>query len=216
MTDLEAVDRLEAFIAQQRPAVSWTPVTDYSLEARRAIEGEHPRLICEVFQPRCILDAGCGPEAHLVRLLRECQPAQQSRLSVWGFDPQLPAPGGYLYRCSFATFADHLPWPIGADLVICREVLEHLPVLKIRQAVATLVELTTCYVYVTTRFHSAADHMLAVADHDDLDPTHISLPTQAFLRLLFVLEGCRRRADLEARIDWQHKGRCLVYEKPAA
>jgi hypothetical protein len=30
---------------------------------------------------------------------------------------------------------------------------------------------------------------------------------------MFVLEGFRRREDLENRIDWMGKGRVLVYEK---
>jgi hypothetical protein len=33
------------------------------------------------------------------------------------------------------------------------------------------------------------------------------------LRLMFVLEGCRSRPDLEARMDWGNKGRVLVLEK---
>jgi hypothetical protein len=32
-------------------------------------------------------------------------------------------------------------------------------------------------------------------------------------RLMFVLEGCRSRPDLEERMDWGHKGRVLVLEK---
>jgi hypothetical protein len=35
------------------------------------------------------------------------------------------------------------------------------------------------------------------------------------LRLMFVLEGFRRREDLENTIDWMGKGRVLVYEKHA-
>ena len=30
---------------------------------------------------------------------------------------------------------------------------------------------------------------------------------------MFVLEGCRSRPDLEARMDWGNKGRVLVLEK---
>ena len=30
---------------------------------------------------------------------------------------------------------------------------------------------------------------------------------------MFVLEGCRSRPDLEARMDWLNKGRVLVMEK---
>ena len=36
---------------------------------------------------------------------------------------------------------------------------------------------------------------------------------QDLLRLLFVLEGFTRRADLEAQLDWKHYGRVLVYER---
>jgi len=46
-----------------------------------------------------------------------------------------------------------------------------------------------------------------------VDPTHITLLNKDFLRLLFVLEGCRVRPDLEQKMDWGHKGRVLVYEK---
>jgi hypothetical protein len=34
-----------------------------------------------------------------------------------------------------------------------------------------------------------------------------------FVRLLIALEGFKRRADLEARMDWMQKGRVLVYER---
>jgi len=47
---------------------------------------------------------------------------------------------------------------------------------------------------------------------DDLDPTHISMLSQPFLRSICVLNGGRRREDLEAKLDHQHKGRVLVYE----
>jgi hypothetical protein len=46
----------------------------------------------------------------------------------------------------------------------------------------------------------------------ETDPTHISLLTQPFLRSLCVLNGGKRRRDLETRLDHQNKGRCLVYE----
>ncbi len=50
-----------------------------------------------------------------------------------------------------------------------------------------------------------------MATSDDLDPTHITMLNQDLLRLLFILEGFKRRADLETAMDWQHKGRVLVY-----
>jgi hypothetical protein len=39
------------------------------------------------------------------------------------------------------------------------------------------------------------------------------LLTKDFLRLLFVLEGFRRRTDLEERMGWGDKNRVLVYER---
>ena len=36
---------------------------NYSLETRRQIEAKNPFLIAEVFQPKKVLDLGCGPGA---------------------------------------------------------------------------------------------------------------------------------------------------------
>jgi hypothetical protein len=99
------------------------------------------------------------------------------------------------------------------DLVICREVLEHLTVLEVKQAVANMVRMTSRFVYVTTRFHPSPADLLDFNQQDDLDPTHITLLNKDLLRLMFLLEGCRSRPDLEARMDWGHKGRVLVLEK---
>ena len=67
------------------------------------------------------------------------------------------------------------------------------------------------YIYVTTRFAKEPTSLLSVDTSDDLDPTHCTMLNQNFLRTLFVLEGCTRRADLEQAMDWQKKGRVLVY-----
>jgi hypothetical protein len=69
------------------------------------------------------------------------------------------------------------------------------------------------YIYVTTRFHPSPSSLLDIADERQVDPTHITLMTNALLRVLFVLEGFRSRPDLERRMDWLNKGRVLVYEK---
>ncbi len=99
------------------------------------------------------------------------------------------------------------------DLVICREVLEHLTVLQVRQAVANMVRMTSKFIYVTTRFHPEPASLLDFTTQFDVDPSHITLLNKDMLRLMFVLEGCRSRADLEARMDWGNKGRVLVLEK---
>jgi hypothetical protein len=99
------------------------------------------------------------------------------------------------------------------DLVICREVLEHLTVLQIRHAVANMVRMTSRFIYVTTRFHPSPASLLDFTTQFDVDPSHITLLNKDMLRLMFVLEGCRSRPDLEARMDWGNKGRVLVLEK---
>lgn len=209
--DDAAVERFEAFVHSQQPAQPWTPVTPYDFESRRIAEGQQPALIKEVFQPQTVLDAGCG-FGYLVRLLRE------QGIDAYGFDlydghQQKPAhcvSGDLLEEdlvCERGGF-------VKADLVICREVLEHLTVRQVAQAVRNLVKLSRRYVYGTTRFNPAPVHLLDVKDHDDLDPTHITLLNRSFLDVLFVLEGCTRRRDLEQAMDWKGYGRTFVYEVP--
>lgn len=210
MTDADALEAFETLLQTQAgPSGPWTPVTDYSFESRKAIEGIHPQLIKDTFQPAFVIDAGCGPDGVLVKLLLELS------VPVLGFDPQIPIKSinpallhGSLTESRFGNDDDD-PF---ADLVICREVLEHLTLRQIRAAVRNLCRMTTRYVYLTTRFSPHPEHLLSVCTRDELDPTHITLLNKEFLRTLFVLEGMRRRADLETAMDWQQKGRVLVYE----
>ena len=102
------------------------------------------------------------------------------------------------------------------DLVICREVLEHLTVLQVRRTVAELCRASSRFVYATTRFHPEPADLLDLTTDFETDPTHVTLLTKGLLRMLFVLEGFARRADLEARLDWGGKGRVLVYERAPA
>ena len=90
--------------------------------------------------------------------------------------------------------------------------LEHLTVLQVKQAVANMVRMTSRYIYVTTRFHPNPESLLDFTTQFDVDPSHITLLNKDMLRLMFVLEGCRSRPDLESRMDWGHKGRVLVLE----
>jgi SAM-dependent methyltransferase len=186
---------------------------NYSLETRRQVEAKNPLLIKEVFQPRLALDLGCGPGA-LMHLLWEIG------VDVEGIDfaessrdlatPQVRD------RITVGQVTDATLKPADAyDLVICREVLEHLTVLQVRQAVANMVRMTSKFIYVTTRFHPSPAGLLDFTTQFDVDPSHITLLNKDMLRLMFILEGCRSRPDLEARMDWGNKGRVLVLEKAA-
>ena len=186
---------------------------NYSLERRREIETRNPALIKEVFQPVKALDLGCGPGA-LMHLLWElgvdCDGIDFSESSRRLATPQVRD------RITVGVVTDPVLKPANAyDLVICREVMEHLTVLQVRRAVANIVRMTSRFVYVTTRFHPSPASLLDFTTQFDVDPTHITLLNKDLLRLVFVLEGCRSRPDLEARMDWGGKGRVLVLEKVA-
>lgn len=197
------LDAFEALVLSQRPASApWAPCTDYSFEGRKKAEGIHPALILETFNPRRVLDVGCGFN-YLARMINDAVEDQ----IAFGADVHNPAAD---YRFDIA--ADEVPY-VGGDLVICREVLEHLTVLQIRRAVTNLCALSERFLYITTRFHQSPVGLLDVATSDDLDPTHISMCNKEFIRMLIVLEGFRRRLDLEAKMDWMGKDRVLIYER---
>jgi SAM-dependent methyltransferase len=183
----------------------------YSLEVRRQIEARNPHLIKDVFQPVKVLDLGCGPGA-LMHLLWEIG------VTADGIDFAESSPGlatpEVRDRIAIGQVTDTTLKPADAyDLVICREVLEHLTVLQVKQAVANMVRMSSRFIYVTTRFHPNPDGLLDFTTQFDVDPSHITLLNKDMLRLMFVLEGCRSRPDLEARMDWGNKGRVLVLEK---
>jgi SAM-dependent methyltransferase len=182
----------------------------YELETRREIEARNPELIKEAFNPTRVLDVGCGP-GFLMQFLHELG------IDVRGVDFSRPgielAPRVVKDLIRIGP-TDPLDEPDGSfDLVICREVVEHLTVLQARRTVAELCRVSSRFVYVTTRFHPNPRNLLDVATDFQTDPTHITLMSKDLLRTLFVLEGYRRRAHLEDVLDWGNKGRVLVYER---
>lgn len=185
----------------------------YDLETRRRIEGRHPQLIKDVFDPRRVLDVGCGPGA-LMYLLDE--------LGVHAdgvdFSPEIRsmAPPEVRNRITIGPVTNSLAERQSYDLVLCREVMEHLTVLQVRQCVQEICRASSRFAYVTTRFHPGPEGLLSFTTQFDVDASHITLLNKDFLRCLFLLEGFRSRPDLEARIDWGGKGRALVYERPGA
>ena len=124
---------------------------NYSLETRRRIEAKNPQLIKDVFQPTRVIDLGCGPGA-LMHLLHEigveADGIDYNEMSLKLATPEVRD------RIAIGDATDASIKEDGSyDLVICREVLEHLTVLEVKKAVANMVRLTSKFVYVTTRFH---------------------------------------------------------------
>lgn len=182
----------------------------YNLETRREIEGRNPHLIKEVFQPDKVLDLGCGPGS-LMHLLHEIG------VDVEGIDfaessRQLATPEVRDRIVTGNTFEPIKP-DNAYDLVISREVMEHLTVFQVKKTVENMVRMTSKFIYVTTRFHPEPASLVDFTTQFDVDPTHITLLNKDMLRLMFVLEGCRSRPDLEARMDWLNRGRVIVMEK---
>lgn len=182
----------------------------YSLENRRKIEAKNPQNIKDVFNPKLVLDIGCGPGA-LMFFLYE--------LGVEGYGIDISssakemAPPEVKSHIVIAPVTEYHDFGLNFDLVICRELLEHLTVLEVRKAVKVLAEYTSKYLYVTTRFHPSPSGLLDVTDDFANDPTHITALNKDFLRTLFVLEGLKSRPDLEEKLDWKKFGRVLVFEK---
>jgi SAM-dependent methyltransferase len=218
----EAVQRFEDRVVAQKPVGAdhydqeyflddWREDANrYDIETRRKIEGRNPALIKEVFEPERVLDMGCGPGA-LMYLLDELA------VDVHGVDyaPETKAiaPEEVRERIKVAPVTDPGVEEQGYDLVVCREVLEHLTVLQVRDTVRQICRASSRFTYTTTRFHPDPEGLLDFTTQFEVDPSHITLLNKEFLRCLFVLEGFKRRPDLEARMDWANKNRVLVYER---
>jgi ubiquinone/menaquinone biosynthesis C-methylase UbiE len=221
----DAVEAFEETVFSQRPltpddydtdyfASGWREAENrYDLETRRRIEARNPELILDVLEPSHVLDVGCGP-GFLMQFLHELGVPVQGV----DFSPASPrlAPPDMRERIRVGP-TDALSEPDRSfDVVICREVMEHLTVLQIRRTVSEICRVSSRYAYVTTRFHPTPVSLLDVTTDFETDPTHITLMTKDLLRMLFVLEGFVQRPDLESRLDWGRKGRVLVYERAAA
>jgi SAM-dependent methyltransferase len=157
-----------------------------------------------------VLDMGCGP-GFLMYFLHEL--GVEADGIDFGADSVPLAPKEVRDRIIVGDVTERHVEAQSYDLVICREVLEHLTVLQVRRTVAEICRASSRFAYVTTRFHPEPATLLDFTTQFDVDPTHITLLAKDMLRLLFVLEGFGRRQDLEERLDWAGKNRVLVYER---
>jgi len=182
----------------------------YQINIRRKIEGKNPLLIKKVFKPKKVLDMGCGPGA-LMYLLNEIG------VNCYGVDPSKDvkkiAPKNIKNKIKLGSTSKNYEKSNSYDLIICREVFEHLTILEIKKAVSELCRISSKFIYLTTRFHSKPISIYDMTTEFEVDPTHITCLNQDLLRLMFILEGYKSRPDLEKKMDWLNKKRVLVYEK---
>lgn len=182
----------------------------YTLASRREIEGKNPNLIKSVLTPKNILDAGCGP-GFLMLMLHELG------VEVSGIDAAPAAVAGVPKEINDKIRLGsvlNLPFQDQEfDVVISREVLEHLTVIEVAKAVREMCRVSSRIVYITTRFARQAESIFDVETEFEADPTHITCMNKSLLRTLLVLEGFKARPDLEIEMDWMQKDRALVYER---
>jgi cytidyltransferase-like protein len=183
---------------------------NYDLETRRTVEGRNPELIKKTFQPKKALDVGCGVGS-LMYLLHElgvsCDGIDFSPFSKKAALPEIRD------RIMIDSVDSTSLQDNSYDLVICREVLEHLTLAQVKKAVENMCRVSSKYIYVTTRFHPRPESLLSITTDFENDPTHITVLNKNFMRMLFILEGFKHRPLLEKKMDWLGKDRVLVYEK---
>ena len=67
------------------------------------------------------------------------------------------------------------------DLVICRDVMEHLSVLQVRETVHRMCRISSRYVCITTRFHPDPSGLLDVTTQGEVDASYTTFVQQEFL-----------------------------------
>jgi ubiquinone/menaquinone biosynthesis C-methylase UbiE len=219
------LEKFEAFINQQEEIATesydneyfegqWRDnQNSYDFEKRREIEGRNPALIKDTFKPIKALDMGCGPGALMLFLHElgvECHGIDGSKTSKDIAKDEISK------LIKISDICETNEPDNEYDLIICREVLEHLTFKQIKKSVEEMARITSQYVYITTRFHPDPQSIYDISTEPEVDPTHITCLNIEMLRLLCVISGLKRRKDLEEKMDWLSKGRVLVYEKQKA
>lgn len=183
-------------------------------DGKRKSEGQHPDRIKQCFGDDIkVLDAGCG-RGFLVKFLREVN-VDAVGVDYSKYAVEHAAAKGHVAEADVTN----LPFEDNSkDLVISREIFEHLTLEQSKKAFEEMIRVSKKYIYLTIwmNFDEDADDDI-VLDDFDRDPTHITYCTRNFWekRLgLYVNAGIlKRRKDLEEVLDWCKKGRCFVFEK---
>lgn len=188
-----------------------------SLEAKRKTEGKAPELIVKTFSKPFkklnVLDAGCD-KGYLMYLLKE-QGANVTGVDYSSYSiKNSVCPGDVLLgEITKIPFKDN-----SFDLVIAREVFEHLTVEQADKAFEELIRVTDKYIYLTIwlNFDPNAKDDEVLTDFER-DETHITFSTRKFWQNRFdkyIEKGIiKERKDMEETLDWLKKGRVWCFEK---
>ena len=92
--------------------------------------------------------------------------------------------------------------------MVCREVLEHVPVREWGALLHHLFRVARERVYLTTRHTPAPAQPFELTDERDVDPSHITRLPQPFVRALCVAQGGHRDAAWERRWTGRARAAC--------
>jgi glycosyltransferase involved in cell wall biosynthesis/2-polyprenyl-3-methyl-5-hydroxy-6-metoxy-1,4-benzoquinol methylase len=142
--------------------------------------------IVATINPRTVLDAGCA-KGFLVEALRD------RNVEAYGLDISSYAIGQVREDvrpyCWVASVAD--PFPRRYDLILCIEVLEHLPPDEAERAIANLCR-------------HADDILFSSSPDDDEEETHVNLRPVEYWAERFAAEGFGREVDFDAGFIARH------------
>lgn len=192
----------------------WWSEFGVSEDGKRKTEGEAPARIISAFNPSSILDSGAGP-GWLAKFLSEFG----SVSTVVGLDYSKQAlkispikEKMVLGSVTEMPFADK-----SFDLVISREVFEHLTVEQAQSAFDEILRVSKKWIYMTIWMNfdpEAKDDV--VLDDLAIDPTHITFCTRNWWNNFFkkyIDDGIiKEDKEKEEFLDWRGKGRVYVFE----
>jgi SAM-dependent methyltransferase len=137
-------------------------------------------------QPRSVLDAGCAL-GFLVEALRARQIAAFGvDISEYALQQVAPEMQAFCRRGSVTEpFPQADPFPARYDLIVCMEVLEHLPPAQADLAVANLCR-------------STDDILFSSSPFDYREPTHFNVQPPEYWAELFARQGFFRDVDFDA------------------
>jgi glycosyltransferase involved in cell wall biosynthesis len=152
--------------------------------------------IVEWLQPRTALDAGCAM-GFLVEMLRK-QGVEAFGVDVSEYAIAHVHPDVQPY-CWAGSVAD--PFPQTYDLIVCIEVLEHMPREDAERAVANFCRHTRSVLFSSTPF-------------DYKEPTHINVQSPEHWAALFAQHGFYRDVDFDASFIAPWAVRFICREEP--